>query len=409
MNNYQNNESKVDYGLTTGSLATATSLASLKKIINPEMDICSVKITTPFDEFDVDIENSELLAKNKAKSIAIKYPYNDPDVTVNLEITSSVELLDLANFSNENFDSNENIIIEGGIGIGTVTKPGLQISKGNSAINPVPLKMIKENLKPLVPKDKIAKIIISAPEGEKIAKKTMNPKLGIVGGISILGTTGIARAMSNKAYKDSLLCQLDIASAMISKGIYSKNSLIFVPGNIGEKIALNSFNINNSNENFEKNNKEGIKEYINKYEEYRGIYNKGIKKDQIIQMGNFPGFMFKESKKRGIDNFILFGHIGKLIKIAGGIFNTKHSIADCRREIMAAHAGLIGAKKDTIRLIFNSKTTEEMIDILKNEDIDVEVLNSISLAIKKRCLENFDIDVKVILVDMEGNLLNSNI
>ncbi len=126
-------------------------------------------------------------------------------------------------------------------------------------------------------------------------------------------------------------------------------------------------------------------------------------------MGNFPGFMFKESKKRGIDNFILFGHIGKLIKIAGGIFNTKHSIADCRREIMAAHAGLIGAKKDTIRLIFNSKTTEEMIDILKNEDIDVEVLNSISLAIKKRCLENFDIDVKVILVDMEGNLLNSNI
>jgi len=378
-------KSNIDYGLTTGSLATATSLSALKKIIDPNLDICSVKIITPFDEFDVDIENSDLLSKNKAKSTSIKYPYNDPDVTVNIKIVASVELLDKTNSSFNGFDNinnSDNIIIEGGMGIGTITKPGLQIPQGDSAINPVPLKMIKKNLEPLIPDDKIAKVVISAPEGEKIAKKTMNPKLGIIGGISILGTTGIARAMSNKAYKDSLVCQLDIANAMISKGFYSKESFIFVPGNIGEKLALKNFN--KDNRNF-------------------------LKKDQIIQIGNFPGFMFKEAKKRGIDSFILFGHIGKLIKLAGGIFNTKHSVADGRREIMATHAGLLGAKKEIIELIFASKTTEEMIEVLKSENIVNEVLDSISLAIKERCLESFDIDIEVILVDMEGNQLNSNI
>ncbi|MCL2687347.1 MAG: cobalt-precorrin-5B (C(1))-methyltransferase CbiD [Methanobrevibacter sp.] len=387
MNNNNFKEFQRPYGLTTGTLATAASLASLKKILNPNENQDFVEVKSPFDEIQVEIESCDLIDENIAKSSAIKYPYNDPDVTVNLAIVSSVELIDnngsenLINNKNSkklinNANTKDNIIIEGSSGVGIITKPGLQIPVGKPAINPVPLVMIEENLKNLVPKGKIAKITISAPDGEKVAKKTMNPKLGIIGGISILGTTGIARAMSNKAYKDSLLCQLDIAIAMVGEGIFDKSSLVFVPGNIGENLALKNLD---------------------------------IEKDQIIQMGNYIGFMFEEAKKRGINNFALFGHIGKLVKVAGGIFNTKHSVGDGRREIIATHAGLCGAERETIQAIFNSKTTEEMINILREINIDEEVLNSIASNIKKRCLERFDLDINVILVDMDGNQLNSEI
>lgn len=383
MNNYQNNDLNVDYGLTTGSLATATSLAAILKIIHPNQNISIVKIATPFNEFDVDIKRSNLIDETKAESSAIKYPYNDPDVTVNLEIISTVKLLNKTEFENFNDKTNtikDNIIIEGGNGVGIITKPGLQIPPNNPAINPIPLQMIKENLKPLIPENKIAKVLISIPDGEKLAKKTMNPKLGIIGGISILGTTGISRAMSTKAYKDSLLCQLDVSLAMVSKDSSDKDDIIFVPGNIGEKLALKNL---------------------------KNKHNNSLEKDQIVQMGNFAGFMLEKAKKKGIDRLILYGNIGKLVKLAGGIFNTKHSVADGRREIIAAHAGLCGSNKETIRLIFDSKTTEEMITILKKENMDIKVLNSISLAIKERCLERFDIDLNVIIVDMGGNQLNS--
>jgi len=377
-------KSTLDFGLTTGSLATATSLSSLKKIINPNETIDVVKILTPFDELNVDIKESNLLNKNKAESIAIKYPYNDPDVTVKVKIISSVELIDKYGY-NINHDTNNksnflsNVIIEGSSGVGIITKPGLQIPIGKSAINPVPLAMIEKNLKNLVPNGKIAKVTISVENGEEIAKKTMNPKLGIVGGISILGTTGIARAMSTKAYKDSLLCQLDMAMALVKEGKYELGGLVFVPGNIGEKLALKTLKIKD----------------------------KMVENDQIIQMGNYVGFMLEEASKRGITNLTLFGHIGKLVKIAGGIFNTKHSIADGRREIIASHAGLCGADTDTIKMIFNSKTTEEMLAILNDSGIKEKVLNSIGLAIKEICFERFNLNLDVILVDMEGNRLNS--
>lgn len=253
MNNHQkedhfknkvSKQSTVDFGLTTGSLATATSLAALKKIIDPSETIDIVKISTPFDELDVDIRNFDLLDKNKAESTAVKYPYNDPDVTVNLKIISSVELIDKSNHAEDNKSNHgSNVFIKGGSGVGTITKPGLQIPVGEPAINPVPLAMIEKNLKDLVPEGKIAKVTVSVEDGEKIAKKTMNPKLGIVGGISILGTTGIARAMSNKAYKDSLTCQLDMAMALVEDGKYKIDDLVFVPGNIGEKLALKTLTV----------------------------------------------------------------------------------------------------------------------------------------------------------------------
>ena len=255
---------KNDYiGVTTGSVATACALTALQTITLSK-NIYAVKIDTPTESLDILIDTCEKLSNNSAIAKSHKYPYNDPDVTVNMTIIATVELVD---------KTGEDIVsITGGRGVGKVTKPGLQIPVGEYAINPVPRKMIVNNLKDFVPEGKCAKVEIAIPEGEKIAKKTLNPKLGIVGGISILGTTGIARSMSSQAYKDSIVCQLDVAVAS------DFDDFVFVPGNIGEKLALKNLNIS---------------------------------KDQIIQTGNYVGFMFEEAKKRGINNFTLFGNLLK--------------------------------------------------------------------------------------------------
>ena len=211
-------------GVTTGTVATACSSAALDMLLESQ-DIACVKVETPKKTLDIIIDECKRISSFKAYAVAHKNPYNDPDVTVDLAIVATVELLDKN-------DESDNVIITGGDGVGIITKPGLQIPVGGYAINPVPRKMIVNNLKYKVPNDKIAKVTISIPEGEKIAKKTMNPKLGIVGGISILGTTGIARSMSSEAYKNSIVTQLDVALAS------DVGELVFVPGNIGEKLAL---------------------------------------------------------------------------------------------------------------------------------------------------------------------------
>ena len=348
-------------GVTTGTVATACSLAAVEAILDTP-DIACVNVKTPKDSLDIIIDECKLISSFKAYAVAHKYPYNDPDVTVDLAIVSTVELIDRT-------DEDVNVVITGGEGVGKITKPGLQIPVGDYAINPVPRQMIFDNITDKIPEGKVAVVSISIPEGEEIAKKTMNPKLGIVGGISVLGTTGIARSMSSDAYKNSIVTQLDVALAS------DIENLVLVPGNIGEKLALKKLDIT---------------------------------EEQIVQTGNYAGFMFEEAKKRGIDEFTYFGHIGKLIKVAGGIFNTKHSVADGRREIMVSHAALCGVDKENLQRLFDSKTTDDMMSILDELDVSVDVSNSIASAIRQRCKQRFDLDLNVILVDMEGNYLNDN-
>ena len=323
-------------GVTTGTIATACALAALESILDTS-DIDCVEVKTPKKTLDIIIDECKRLSHSSACAVAHKNPYNDPDVTVGLAIVATVELLDKTS-------DEDSVIITGGEGVGKITKPGLQIPVGEYAINPVPRRMIGKNLERILPEDKVAKVTISIPEGRKIAKKTMNPKLGIVGGISVIGTTGIARSMSSEAYKNSIVTQIDVALAL------NLDNLVFVPGNIGEKLALKQLDIT---------------------------------KQHIIQTG-------------------------KLIKIAGGIFNTKHAIADGRREIMITHAGICGADTKTLQKLYDSKTTEDMLDILDEENLHLDVCNSIALAIKERCMQRFDLYLNVILVDMEGNYLNDN-
>ncbi len=349
----------VEYGITTGSAATAAALAALLSI---KEEVKLVKIKTPKGYLEIDVEHCEKLTENSGRASVIKRPYNDPDVTKNLEIFADVEI-----------KNSHGVTIKGGEGIGTVTKPGLQIPAGEAAINPVPQDMIRSNiqntLNEIFPNVKGVFVTINVPQGREIAKRTMNPRLGIVNGISILGTTGIARSMSSKSYKESLKCQIDIALAQ------GYEDLIFVPGNIGEKLAKKVLNVDN---------------------------------DQIVQMSNFVGYMLSEASDADVKRITLFGHAGKLIKIAAGIFNTKHSVADGRREIITAHTALSGASNRLIKRIFESNTTEDMIDLLDEENLVYPVFNSIAKAIKDLCHEKYDIEFDVVIVRMDGTILNQN-
>ena len=147
-------------GVTTGTIATACSLAALDAILDTP-DIACVKVETPKKVLDIIIDECKLISSFKACAVAHKNPYNDPDVTVDLAIISTVELFDKT-------DEEDNIIITGGEGVGIITKPGLQIPVGDYAINPGPRRMIVKNLADKIPDRKVAKVTISIPEGKEV-------------------------------------------------------------------------------------------------------------------------------------------------------------------------------------------------------------------------------------------------
>ncbi len=189
------------YGITTGASAAAASKAALIALLEKPVD--RVVIPTPIGlRFEVPVKSSRKLADDTAEAVVVKDAGEDIDVTDKMEITATVKLTD-----------DGKVTIKSGIGIGKVTKPGLQVPIGEGAINPVPRSMITEAVKEVLPAGKGVEVTISAPEGENIAKKTMNAKLGVVGGISILGTTGVVKPLSLEACRRSLVPQIDVALA----------------------------------------------------------------------------------------------------------------------------------------------------------------------------------------------------
>ena len=345
-----------DYGITTGSAATAAALAARLSIDGETPS--SVTIETPLGSLDILVKSSQKLDDHSGVASVVKFPYHDPDVTINLEVQAKVTLQD-----------KPGILIQGGEGVGRITKPGLQLPIGEMAINPVPRKMIISNLERTLPEGKGALVLITIPQGKDIAKRTMNPRLGIVDGISILGTTGVARSMNSDSFQKSKKCQLDVA---LAEGY---RELVFVPGNIGEKLARELLDVDD---------------------------------DQIIQMGNLVGFMLEEASKSGLNRLILMGHAGKLVKLAGGIFQTEHRLADGRREIITTHTGLMGGNNKIMKEVYHSNTTEDMLEILEREEMAEKVFNSIAQAIQKRCQEKFNIVPEVIILKMDGTILNNN-
>ncbi len=254
--------------------------------------------------------------------------------------------------SDKSADAAGSISIVGGVGIGRVTLPGLDQPVGAAAINTVPRKMIREAVADAANAlgyEGLIEITIYAPEGRKIAEKTFNPRLGIEGGISILGTSGIVEPMSLSALKSSIAVEIRQKAAMGQK------RLILTPGNYG--LA-----------------------YITGWAAENGIDRLNV---PVVTCSNFIGDALDEAGAAGFEDIVIVGHIGKLVKLAGGVMNTHSRIADCRTEIITAHAAMCGADREICRDLMRAATTDACIEILKNNGLFEETTESIITAVSE--------------------------
>ena len=357
-------------GYTTGSCAAAASKAATHMLLTKNK-IDKINIDTPKGiPLSLNVCNIEL-TENKAKCSIEKDGGDDIDATHSMHIYAEAELIDRTN--------DEDIIVEGGIGVGVVTKKGLSVEVGKPAINPVPMRMINsevrkvigEDFKDNLGKNKSLKITICAPEGVEIAKKTFNPRLGIIGGISILGTTGIVEPMSDEGWKKSLSIELEMKKA---QGL---ESIILVPGNHGEKF---------------------IKEKLNLDMKY------------VVRTSNFVGYMLKEAQRIGFKKILMAGHIGKYIKISAGIFNTHSKIADARSEILISNLAMMGAPYEFLKKIEGCVTAEAAVEIINESnytDFYDLISNKCKLKIDQYLLDE-EIDVEVMIFSMDKTLLGKS-
>lgn len=294
-------------GYTTGTCAAAAASAAAYLLATGQMP-AQVRVELPQGrQITLPLARCEYTAEG-AMAAVTKDGGDDPDITSGLDILAEVRLTE-----------DGAITIAGGQGVGTVTLPGLTVPVGQPAINPTPRAMIEQNLRRVLPEGKGARVVISAPGGEEIAKRTFNPRLGIIGGISILGSTGIVNPMSEDALKQSLKVELSVLVHRLPQG----SPVIFAFGNYGLDF-LNS---------------------------------RGVAAENVLKISNYLGFMLDAAKELGVKRLLLCGHLGKLVKVSGGIFNTHSHVADARLEILTAYAALSGGDMPLLRQIYAAKTT----------------------------------------------------
>lgn len=345
-------------GFTTGTTATAAALAAAKGVFGELEEL--VDVTLPGGEIlEIPVVHYEKTEKG-FKATVQKYGGDDIDITNGLEISAEVILT-----------SESHIEILGGEGVGTVTKGGLQIPMGAPAINPVPLKMIREHLTKVIGSHQGAQVIISVAGGQGAALKTFNPRLGIEGGISIIGTSGIVEPMSEEAWKQSLSIELT------QKAESGLKTIVMVPGGHGEKFAIERF---------------------------------GVLEDEIVTMSNFTGFMLMEACRMGFSHVLLIGHVGKLIKIASGNFHTHSRVSDGRADVLCNHLAKLRAPYELIDRVREANTTDEGADMIMEAGY-VAVFDSIAQEAKKRSQWHVygAITVDVALYNMKGKLLGTTL
>ncbi|MGL5312745.1 MAG: cobalt-precorrin-5B (C(1))-methyltransferase CbiD [Peptostreptococcaceae bacterium] len=356
-------------GYTTGSCATGAAKAATYMLLTKKK-INIINIDTPKGiPLTLNVENINLSNDYVECSIE-KDGGDDIDATHTMHIYARAELVD---------KESEDIIVCGGEGIGVVTKRGLSVEVGKAAINPTPMKMINSELRKIIgdkPSDTIGngkalKITIFAPKGQEIAKKTFNPRLGIVGGISIIGTTGIVEPMSDEGWKKSLSIELQM------KREQGLDKIILVPGNHGEQF---------------------IREQLNLDMKY------------VIRTSNFIGYMLKEAQRMGYKKILMAGHIGKFIKLSAGIFNTHSKVADARSEILISNLAMMKAPYEFLEQINKCLTAEEAVEIIDNSEY-TDFYNIVSNKCKFKVdeyLVDEDIEVEIMMFSMDKTLLGKS-
>ena len=315
---------KLYYGYTTGTCAAAAAKAAALMLATGA-EVPYVDIMTP-KGIALNLEVLEAAREgNHARCAIRKYSGDDPDVTNGILVYADVTLR-----------KTPGVAVDGGEGVGRVTKPGLDQPMGNAAINSVPRRMIAENVgevTALFDHTGGLDVVISIPAGAELAKKTFNPRFGIEGGISVLGTTGIVEPMSEKALVDTIRTELTQRRALGSE------SVLLTPGNYGAEFIETGL---------------------------------GIDPGIAVQTSNFIGESLDLCRELGFKNALLIGHVGKLVKLAGGMMNTHSRYGDCRMEILAAHAGAEGADPALIAGILGCVACDEAVRLLREADPALE-------------------------------------
>ena len=342
-------------GYTTGACAAAGVKAALI-LLTTGKAVDAVDITALDGTLlKIPVARVEKLSDG-VRAEVVKFSGDDPDITNGASVFTTVRKI----FGDE-------IIFRAGVGVGHITKPGLQLPVGEPAINPAPRQLIRN----VAAEFDIGglEVEISIPAGVELAKRTLNPILGVEGGLSIIGTTGVLRPMSEEAFKNSLVPQIDVAKAA------GFDELVFVPGKIGETIAK------------QLNFPDGA----------------------IIQTSNFIGFMLEAAAERGVAKVILCGHIGKLAKVAAGVFHTHNRVADGRLETLAAYSAAAGLPACEVQKILDANTAEDAAQIIAANHLE-RVYKTIAARASLRA-ERYvfgKLKVKTILVDYAGKILGTD-
>lgn len=331
MEEYQFSQGKnLRCGYTTGSCATAAAKAAATMLLTGER-VATVRIDTPKGVV-LELEPLEVELAEQYVSCAIrKDSGDDPDDTNGVLVFAKVEKV-----------AEPGVHIEGGVGVGRVTKPGLACAVGGPAINPTPRRMITAEVGSVMEQAGYSEgllVTISIPEGVEIAKKTFNPRLGIIGGLSVLGTSGIVEPMSEKALIETMYVEM---RAQKARG--NKHLLVFF-GNYGEDFTRDVMQLD---------------------------------LEGAVTCSNFVGELLDYAVFLGFETLLLIGHSGKLVKLAQGVMNTHSKYADCRTELFALEAMFHGASIEVGQEIYHCLTTDEVTKILKWEQIFEPVMDKVT-------------------------------
>lgn len=331
MEEYQFSQGKnLRCGYTTGSCATAAAKAAATMLLTGER-VDSVRIDTP-KGITLNLEPLQVeLAENYVSCAIRKDSGDDPDDTNGILVFAKVERA-----------VEPGVHIEGGVGVGRVTKPGLACAVGGPAINPTPRRMITSEVSSVMEQTGYADglvVTISIPEGVEIAKKTFNPRLGIIGGLSVLGTSGIVEPMSEKALIETMYVEM---RAQKARG--NKDLLVFF-GNYGEDFTRDVMQLD---------------------------------LEGAVTCSNFVGELLDYAVYLGFETLLLIGHSGKLVKLAQGVMNTHSKYADCRTELFALQAMFHGASVEVGKEIYACLTTDEVTKILKREQLFEPVIEQVT-------------------------------
>lgn len=348
-------------GYTTGSCATAAAKVAALMLLRQQI-IHQVEIVTPSGvSLALNVEDP-MISGQEAVAAIRKDGGDDVDATHGMLIYARVSLRDDAT-----------IRIVGGEGVGTVTKPGVGLAIGLAAINRTPRQTIEQAVREAIGPLRGADIQIFAPEGKERALRTYNAKLGIEGGISIIGTTGIVTPMSEESWKRSLSIELE------QKRAEGLEQIILVPGNHGERFVTQVLNIS---------------------------------RNKVVIMSNFVGFMLQEAERLKFQQVVLVGHLGKLVKVAAGVFHTHSHIADARMETLVTRLALMGAENSLLQTVYRSNTTEEAIELIRAagfeavyQDIAREIVSRITHMLRYAAAP-FVCDA--ILFSLDNQLLGAN-